>query len=672
MSKPPQPPHSGNGMRSKSKAMQSGRSQRTLSTIVNTVTLSGSQRGSSLGRTVTTAVRSDTDYDDHCTSSRQDAGQLTRNTKVSECITTQPRDGDSQALPLAEDLTGQIFGTMNDYVASGAFGNVYKCEWRRPSGSVKVAVKSFRHHMNCTSEQDFRRFRRETAIWAHLVHDNIVTLYGTTEGFGPTTALVSRWFPEGTLFRLITKQGATLTVKSKLKLLHGIASGLYYLHAFPVVHGDITSSNVLVDLNDGEYKACLTDFGLSNVLCGHLKDRLIEGSTVRPGGVRWTAPELLKPHDPPSDIKPTTQNDMYSFGRVMFHLLTLTVPWHDIDEYKVVQKIQNGEDIPRPEISEATSDITDARWNHIEQCWSIDSSARPCAFTTMNFIKGELEAPKQDDVLDGEVQESHQSAYLVVEQARISIAPSIQSSSRTLIPSRNAVPSSPLAYHPFSTASSLSLAGPLNVLLFGETGVGKSAIINLIMGRDVAQTSPDGATCTLQHTFHEVILGDRRFKLWEVSSLDSMGFFRTLFAKWRLKKSFKKLYKDDGVYLLLYCMRGSRAQRALISDYKFFTDIVGSTTTVAGGVPVAAVVTSLEDYPKDMDKWWTNNKDNLERLGMRFSSHACITSLPDDPTSSPAMRARRQRSEQTIRCLIYEAYRAGTETSRSPSPALTV
>ncbi|KAG1844189.1 kinase-like domain-containing protein, partial [Suillus subalutaceus] len=163
-------------------------------------------------------------------------------------------------------------------------------------------------------------FRRETAIWAHLIHDNIVTLYGTTEGFGPTTALVSQWFPEGTLLRLITEQGAALTIKSKLKLLHGIASGLYYLHSFPIVHGDITSSNVLVDLKDGEYRAYLTDFGLSNVLCGCLKDYPIEGSSVRPGAIRWTAPELLRSHDPPSDIKPTTQNDMYSYGRVMFHV----------------------------------------------------------------------------------------------------------------------------------------------------------------------------------------------------------------------------------------------------------------------------------------------------------------------------------------------------------------
>ncbi|KAG1851684.1 hypothetical protein F4604DRAFT_1806995 [Suillus subluteus] len=150
-----------------------------------------------------------------------------------------------------------------------------------------------------------------------------------------------------------------------------------------------------------------------------------------------------------------------------------------------------------------------------------------------------------------------------------------------------------------------------------------------------------------------------------------MGFFRTLFTKWRLKKSYKKLYRDDGVYLLLYCMRGSRAQRALIRDYKFFTDIVGSTSTAAGGVPVVAVVTSLEDYPTDMDKWWVKNKDNLESLGMRFSTHACITSLPDDPYASPAMRARRQRSEQVIRCIIYESYQAG-QTPRSSSPALTL
>ncbi|KAG2072299.1 hypothetical protein BDR04DRAFT_419600 [Suillus decipiens] len=258
-----------------------------------------------------------------------------------------------------------------------------------------------------------------------------------------------------------------------------------------------------------------------------------------------------------------------------------------------------------------------------------------------------------------------------MEQAGISTTQTFQSSSRKFIPSSSqAIHPNPLVHHLSSSVSSLSLAGPLNVLLFGETGVGKSAIINLIMGRDVAQTSPSAETCTLQHTSYEVSLGTRCFKLWEVSSLDSMGFFPSLFKKWRLKKSYKKLCRDGGVYLLLYCMRGSRAHRALIRDYKFFTDIVGSTVGVAGGVPVAAVVTSLEDYPKDMDDWWVKNQDNLESLGMRFSAHACITSLPNDPHPSSAIRARRHQSEKAIRRLIHDSYR-GTETPRSSGPALT-
>ncbi|KAG1812495.1 kinase-like domain-containing protein [Suillus subaureus] len=426
-----------NVMPSKSKVVQSGKRQRTLTAIVNTVTLSGSQRGSRLGRT--------------------DAGQLAGNTNVPECI-TQSRDADSQAstsepsplpeiqLALAEDLTGQIFGAKNDYIASGGFADVYKCEWRRPSGPVKVAVKTFRYCGDFPLEQDLRRFRRETAIWANLDHDNIVTLYGTTEDFRPTTALVSQWFPDGTLLRLITEQGATLTIKSKLKLLHGVASGLYYLHlhSLTVVHGDITSFNVLVDLKDGDYKACLTDFGLSNVICGRFKDHPIEGSSVRPGAIRWAAPELFGP----SDIKPTTQNDMYSFGR----LLTLVIPWHGIKDIRVFQKILSGEDIPRPAISDATSDVTDARWNHIERCWSTDPSARPCALTAMNFITRELEDLRQDDILVDGVQESDHSAY-PAEQAGISTAPPFRSSPRTLVQSRKAAHSSPLAYHHLSTVS---------------------------------------------------------------------------------------------------------------------------------------------------------------------------------------------------------------------------
>jgi hypothetical protein len=39
-----------------------------------------------------------------------------------------------------------------------------------------------------------------------------------------------------------------------------------------------------------------------------------------------------------------------------------------------------------------TPDITDARWNVIELCWSVDPSARPSALMAMMFLRSELDA----------------------------------------------------------------------------------------------------------------------------------------------------------------------------------------------------------------------------------------------------------------------------------------
>jgi hypothetical protein len=86
---------------------------------------------------------------------------------------------------------------------------------------------------------------------------------------------------------------------------------------------------------------------------------------------------------------------------------------------------------------------------------------------------------------------------------------------------------------------------PSNVLIFGETRVGKSSIINLIMGQNTADRSPSPAAphSMLKYTPYEVTLKGRHVRLWEVSSISSMGFIRRFRAKWQLKKSYEKLYK---------------------------------------------------------------------------------------------------------------------------------
>ena len=49
-----------------------------------------------------------------------------------------------------------------------------------------------------------------------------------------------------------------------------------------------------------------------------------------------------------------------------------------------------------------------------------------------------------------------------------------------------------------------------NIIVFGQTGVGKSSIINMLQGEAVATTSDGAYGCTAKSAYHEVTLGSRR------------------------------------------------------------------------------------------------------------------------------------------------------------------
>lgn len=52
-------------------------------------------------------------------------------------------------------------------------------------------------------------------------------------------------------------------VVDRLTIIGDIASGMEYLHARNVVHGDLRAANVLIG-DDG--RACVADFGLSRII----------------------------------------------------------------------------------------------------------------------------------------------------------------------------------------------------------------------------------------------------------------------------------------------------------------------------------------------------------------------------------------------------------------------
>ncbi|KIJ08351.1 hypothetical protein PAXINDRAFT_28011, partial [Paxillus involutus ATCC 200175] len=163
-----------------------------------------------------------------------------------------------------------------------------------------------------------------------------------------------------------------------------------------------------------------------------------------------------------------------------------------------------------------------------------------------------------------------------------------------------------------------------NIVFVGETGAGKSSIINLVAGSSVANTNNDTGACTRASARYETMIRDEVFNLWDTRGLGE-GFLRSIFkgsSEGELRKFLRERHQKLEIDLLVYCVRGSRANKAQVKNYNTFCAV-----TRRFAAPVVIMVTNLE-REKNMEDWWERNESNLRRLGMEFDGHACITAIP--------------------------------------------
>ncbi|OJA21370.1 hypothetical protein AZE42_07302 [Rhizopogon vesiculosus] len=287
------------------------------------------------------------------------------------------------------DLTKFI--TEGDYVGSGGFGSVYKHTYTHPERQpVKVAVKRLNRKTDETDEVrtiyssfvplslnifHLEAFWREIGIWKRLRHEYIVPLLGTTT-YESRVSFVSPWMPDGTLHSYIKnlkKDSAT-----GYNLLCHVADGLHYLHSESVVHGDLTSNNVLINEKG---QACLIDFGLSSMTKNGERFDYLRLNEKCPGALLWSAPELI------SDVVnedtdgeryvPSPPSDIYSYGCIIYEVLSGNIPKISLAE------LMKGKTPERP----TSNDMPDEDWIFILQCWLSLPSLRPFASQALKFFR---------------------------------------------------------------------------------------------------------------------------------------------------------------------------------------------------------------------------------------------------------------------------------------------
>ncbi|KAG0704670.1 P-loop containing nucleoside triphosphate hydrolase protein [Suillus ampliporus] len=189
-----------------------------------------------------------------------------------------------------------------------------------------------------------------------------------------------------------------------------------------------------------------------------------------------------------------------------------------------------------------------------------------------------------------------------------------------------------------------------NVVVFGETGAGKSSLINLICRARTAQTSCDAIGCTTETNMYDVLIQNMvlKVKLFDTAGLDesSEGAVPAEEARRVLKKLLRSLMERGDVHLLIYCVRGTRERRALRRNYKLIR------SQVKERIPIVLVVTGLENQKPEMEDWWKNNEQFMSELGMTFAGHACVTTVAINEDAGDRLKQRHDQSYHAVCKLI--------------------
>ncbi|GER52778.1 kinase family protein [Striga asiatica] len=250
-------------------------------------------------------------------------------------------------------------------LGSGTFGTVYHGKWRGSDVAIKRIKKSCFTGRQSEQERLTNDFWREAEILSKLHHPNVVAFYGVVhDGPGETLATVTEYMVDGSLRHALLRKDRQLDRWKRLVIAMDAAFGMEYLHSKNIVHFDLKCDNLLVNLKDPSRPICkVGDFGLSK----------IKRNTLVSGGVRgtlpWMAPELLNG----SSNKVSEKVDVFSFGIVLWEILTGEEPYANMHYGAIIGGIVNN--TLRPTIP----GYCDPEWRRLmEQCWAPNPVGRPC------------------------------------------------------------------------------------------------------------------------------------------------------------------------------------------------------------------------------------------------------------------------------------------------------
>lgn len=247
---------------------------------------------------------------------------------------------------LGKVLSGRY--ELTEKIGCGGMAIVFKAKCLYLNRNV--AIKVLRPEL-VDDEEFVMRFKQESQSVAGLSHPHIVNVFDVGEDNG-IYYIVMEYVKGCTLKEYIKSQGK-IKVSNALTIAIKIASAMKYAHEEGIVHRDIKPQNILIG-DDGTVK--VADFGIARTSRSHT---ITSGGSNVLGSVHYFSPEQARGGYVDS------KSDIYSFGIVLFEMLTGEVPFQG--ESAVTIALKHINDKIRPP-SELNPEITCSLQYVIEKC----------------------------------------------------------------------------------------------------------------------------------------------------------------------------------------------------------------------------------------------------------------------------------------------------------------